>query len=88
MQHANETAAEYIRRIMSWLDRENELLLDDLPSIDALVEFFELWSKYDTDFWDGICECIAEGDDPAQARAFLRKYKLNWELPQRGKVSK
>lgn len=75
-QHSDETAAEYLRRVVSWSDHETCTLLDALPTVEAVLEFFELWHAYGTDFWSGILECIAEGDDPAPARAFIKKWKL------------
>ena len=78
-QHADETAMEYLRRIVGWVNYEEEWMLDQLPSVDAVVEFFEVWQAYGTDFWAGVLECIAEGDDPEPARAFVRKWKLGKE---------
>lgn len=80
-QHDGETAIEYLRRVVHNCNYETESLLDDLPSVEAVIEFFELWHAYGTDFWSGVCECIATGDDPARARAFLDKWSLTWELP-------
>jgi len=75
-QHANETAMEYLRRVVGNCDHEMEDLLFDLPSVEAILDFYDLWHAYDTDFWSGVLDCIAEGDSPAKARAFVRKYKL------------
>ena len=75
-QKDDESAMEFLRRVVGWCDHEQESFLDDLPSVDAVLDFFGLWAVYGTDFWTGILECIAEGDDPRKARAFVRKYKL------------
>lgn len=75
-QHDDESAIEYLRRAVSNCDHEPESLLEQLPSTDAVLDYFDLWAEYDTDFWSGILECIAEGDSPDKARAFIRKYKL------------
>lgn len=75
-QKKDETAIEYLRRVAECSGAEYESLWDDLPSVEAVLDFFDLWHDYDTDFWAGILECIAEGDSPAKARAFIRKYKL------------
>lgn len=75
-QHKDETAIEYLRRAVSNCDYEAESLLEQLTSTDAVLDFFDLWHEYDTDFWSGILECIAEGDSPAKARAFVRKHRL------------
>ena len=55
---------------------EQESLLEHLPTVEAVCDFFDLWSAYDTDFWSGVLECIAEGDDPKAALAFIAKHKL------------
>lgn len=75
----DETPMGYLRRLVNWCDMESESLLDDLPSVQAVVDYFELWHTYDTDFLQGIIECIHEGDSPKPYRAFVRKYKLPWE---------
>ena len=75
-QKSDETAMEYLRRATAWLDYETESLLDDLPSVEAILDFFDLQADYSTDCWSGILECIAEGDSPDKARAFIRKYKM------------
>ena len=75
-QHADESAIEFLSRVVSWCAYETTSLLDDLKSVEAVLDFFDLWSDYDTDFWSGILECIADGDSPAKARAFVRKYRL------------
>ena len=80
-QLQNETAIEYLRRVVEQADEERESVIDDLPSLAAITDFIDLWQHYGTDFWDGILECIAEGDDPTAARNFVRKHKLPkyWE---------
>ena len=78
MRHDNESTVDYMRRIVQNLNHEPEYLLDQLPTIQAAVDFFELWHTYDTDFWNGIVEAIAEGADPAPARRFIRKHKAHF----------
>jgi hypothetical protein len=80
MKHPNESAADYMRRIVANINSEQEDLLDDLPSIAAIVEFFELWSRYNTDYLEGILECIADGDSPKPLHHFIRKYNLSWKI--------
>ena len=75
-QHADETAMEYLRRAVQWCSYEGEGLLDKLTTVDAVLNFFDLWHAYDTEFWSGVLECIAEGDSPQAALAFIRKHKL------------
>lgn len=75
-QHKDESTMDYLRRVVSNCNYETESLLDDLKSVDAVLDFFDLWNAYGTDFWSGILECIAEGDSPRKATAFIRKYHL------------
>ena len=75
-QHKDESPMEYLRRVVENSGSEYESLWDDMPSVEACLELFELWHAYNTDLWQGILECIAEGDSPAKARAFIRKWKL------------
>lgn len=76
-QHADESTMEYLRRVVSACNFENESLLDSFKSVDAVLDFFDLWHAYDTEFWSGVMECIAEGADPKPARAFVRKHGLS-----------
>lgn len=75
----DETAMEKLRRMVNWLDHEPESLLSDLPCIQAIEEYFDLWKVYGTDFAEGIRECILEGDDPKPWNDFVKKWKLPWE---------
>ena len=72
---------EYLRRIVNCGDYEYEYILDDLPSIEAIVEYFELYCDvYGTEYLAGIRECIAEGASPKPLQKFIKKYKLNWTV--------
>jgi hypothetical protein len=75
-QHADESTMEFLRRVVENMGFETEGLLDHFKSVDAVLDYFGLWSDYDTEFWEGILECIGEGEDPAPARAFIAKHKL------------
>lgn len=76
-QHEHESVIEYLRRVVHNLDHENGCYLDDLRTVEACLEFFELFSvTYGTDFWQGVMECIAEGEDPQPALDFIKKHKL------------
>lgn len=76
MQRKNETAMNYMRRVVGALGNEPEDLLDRLPSSAAIIEFFELWGVYGTEYWGGIIQCIEEGADPTAARLFIKRHKL------------
>lgn len=77
-QHVDESTMEYLRRVVSNLNYEPEGMLDDLKSVDAVLDYYDLFTTYDTDFWEGILSGIAAGDDSAPARAFCRKHRLPW----------
>lgn len=80
MKKQNENAIDYLRRMTYWLDNEEDSLLDSLPTIESIVNFFELWEIYDTDFASGIVEAIELGQDPKDWNDFIDKYKLtNWK---------
>jgi len=74
---ADELAIEKFRRMASWLDFEYETMLQDLPSIAAIEEFFNLWAYYDTDLSDGIMEIIDDGANPIAWNMFVRKFNLD-----------
>lgn len=84
-QHKDETAIEYMRRIVNNVSYEQESFLEDLPNIEAIVEYFELWSVYDTDLCAGIIEAIESGADPIPYNRFVGAYNLPWLVYRRGK---
>lgn len=75
----DETAIEYMRRIVSHLDNEPESILEDFKTIHALVEFFELWAVYDTYYANG-CQQLIESREasPKAWNSFVKKYDLPW----------
>lgn len=66
-------AIETLRKMVAALDYEREDLLTDLPTVQALVDFRALWTTYGTEFWEGVLECIADGEDPAHAQDLCKK---------------
>lgn len=87
-QHKDESAMEYLRRAVNNLDYELCDTTDALPSVGALLEFFELWHTYDTDLSSGVMEAIEEGANPEPWNAFVRKYKLRgWRTFRRRKAA-
>lgn len=79
--HTGETAMESLRRMVRALDYEYESILDDLPSVEAVVEYFALWDSYDTEFLSGIYEAIHAGASVAPLLAFITKHSLTWCVP-------
>jgi len=78
MQHDDETAIEYLRRVVNNLNFETESFLTDLPSIDAILDYFDLWQTYDTDLLTGIIAAVEAGQDAAPYNSFIAKYNLPW----------
>lgn len=74
-QAADETAFEYLARVVSNLRHETCALYDELPCVEAVLQFFELWHAYGTDLWSGVLEEIADGADPKPARQWARRWK-------------
>lgn len=76
----DESPAEFLRRVVSWIDHEDEGVLDALPSVEALFDYVGLWTDYDTDFLQSIFEVIEEGlDSPDNYHAFLDKWNIPWK---------
>lgn len=82
MRRKDETAFDYLDRITGWMKHEVASLVQDLPTTQAIIDYFELWSHpaYDTDFMQGIEAAIHEGADPQPLRDFVAKHKLEWDL--------
>ena len=78
----DEAPVEYLIRRTKWLDFEDMDLLVDLPTVQAVVEIFDVLDYYDVDFIDDIYEAVSEADDSKQAAIafnnFIDKYKLPW----------
>lgn len=81
-QSEGESAMGFLRRVVSVLNSEYETHLNDLPSVQAILDFAELWSVYDTDYLSGIFECIEEGADPKPYKDFVAKHNLPWRCPE------
>lgn len=79
-QHADETAYEYLRRVVNNLSFESNNELDCLPSVEAVLEYFELWTTYDTDLLEGIVCAIEDGANPEPYNSFVQKYDLGWNI--------
>ena len=79
-QQESETVMEYLRRAVQNLNHEPESILDAMPCVEAILDYFDLWHAYDTDFLEGIVEGINEGDDPKALNEFIAKWKLPWRL--------
>jgi hypothetical protein len=80
-RHPDETAIVYLRRLVASMNYEHEYLLDALPSVEAVMEYFGLFKTYDTEYLDnGILASIIEGDDPKPLQDFIAKYNLPWDI--------
>lgn len=73
-------AIDYLHYVKQALDYENAELLGELPSIEALFEYYNLWQHYGTEFLEGIQQCIKDGADKKPLLKFIKKYKLNWSV--------
>ena len=69
---------EQLRILLSSLDCEYETMLSQLPSIQALIDYRNLWNVYGTEFFSGIEESIAEGADIKPLEDFCKKHGLHW----------
>jgi hypothetical protein len=74
----DETYLEFLSRVVSNLKMEGGWIVDELKSIDAILDFFDLWEIYDTDFLEGIVEAIQSGENPGPAIKFCKKHKIGW----------
>lgn len=79
-QHEDETAMEYLRRLVNNMSFESESELDCLPNVEAVLEYFDLWKIYDTDFLEGIVTSIEDGANPEPYNAFVQKWDLGWNI--------
>jgi len=73
----DEMPIHYLRRMVDVLGWEDEGILLQLKTTQAVIEFFDLWHVYQTDYWLGIITSICEGADPKPALDFIRKHGLN-----------
>ena len=80
---SDETPTEFLRRLMTAMNYEHESILDDLPTTEAVIDYFKLWDVYNTEFLAGIEECIADGEDPEPLNAFIIKHSLPWTKAER-----
>jgi len=82
-EYARMSAAQKIDAL-HWFLEANSNLVDDLPnSIPALMTFHEVVMSYDVESVADVLEVIADpklvSDSPRKWRAFIRKYRLDWE---------
>ena len=80
-QNEDESAIDYLRRVVSNLDYEDESTLQQMPSVEAILDYYDLFYIYDTDFLDGILECIGDGEHTKPMEDFIRKHNLPWSIP-------
>jgi len=78
-QREDETSIDFLRRVTSNLNCEQESLLTDLPTVQAVLDYAALWDVYGTDLMVGIEEAILDwGADPKPLKDFIAKYNLDW----------
>ncbi len=71
-----DSAGDTIRKAARMIDHEGESLIDQLPTVDAVLDYLDLWAIHGTEFLDGIIEGLEEGDDPTAALDFADRYGL------------
>lgn len=73
----DETVQEFLTRVVHNLAYENCGILDQLMTVDAMLDYYGLFSvDYGTDFWEGVEECIADGDSEIPALEFVKRWNL------------
>lgn len=77
---ADYTPMEQLRFIVNHLNKESEKILDTLPTTQAIIDYYNLWQTYDTDYLEGIEECIKMGDSPQPLLDFINKHNLKWDV--------
>ena len=81
MKQKGETQFEYLTRIVQNLEMEPGWIVDSLETTEAIIDYFELWDKYDTDFMEGIEEAIMlNGADRKPLEEFIAKHGLAWNI--------
>ena len=76
-KRSDETPAEFLQRVVQNLGYEEGSLLDQMPSVDALLDYYGVFcTDYGTDYWEGVLECIADGDSPDKANDFIARWNL------------
>jgi hypothetical protein len=75
----HEVPMDYLRRVLSKLNGENEFVLDQLPSVHSIFEYHELLESYNADGLVDIGAAIESGDeDSTRYDNFCLKYDLRW----------
>lgn len=87
MKQKDESAFDYISRIVSVLDCEDGDITCDLPTTESVVEFFELFSdKYDVSCLEEVYLSIEQGEDATPYNEFVKKWKLPWRKCKTGQI--
>lgn len=75
------TAWEKLEQVMNQCHWIEEGLLHDLPTIESIIEFVELPSKYGVIALQYIDEAITEdGESPKLWNDFVERHGLNWTV--------
>lgn len=87
MRKEDESALEYMERIVSWVNVNDGDITEDLISIPCVVEFFEMISdSYDVSTLEEVYLSIEEGADAKEYNDFVKKWGIEWRLCETGKI--
>ncbi len=70
MQHHDETAFEKLERIVEWIGREHGSVRNDLPTVEAVVEYADVMNA---------CGCLSSQDIWADPEAIDSHGRAAWD---------
>lgn len=81
----DESINDALMRLSNWTSRMNTCaFIEELKTIEQLFDFWTMVHvKYDTDDIDAVYELITyEKANPKYLKDFIKKYTLNWDMPE------
>lgn len=79
MQHRDETGADYLRRVVETINRENEFVLDQLVTPESVLDYVDVLDTYSASNLTDIGIAIETGShDAGLYNEFLAKHDLRW----------
>ena len=79
MQQCSETGVDYLRRVVETIQQENEFVLDQLVTPEAVFDFVDLLDTYSASNLADIGIAIETGShDAGLYNEFLAKHDLRW----------